>query len=416
MGVKFLEQLLHGGYETHFDYSHRNMFHGFLTQNACSSELTNLVFGCKRRKRGDIVMKKSHFTLSALSVTIVMVLLLGIAVQEGQSQPPPVGAPVVREGAFAMKLAEALNMGQPSSETEAESMLGGAGIAPRNGWMADYPVTPDIIGELRDSVVYAVQAKTISVDQDAALKTLEDVQTGMNISVNPGPAGPPEVSSEGTTESSYPDQTVINDYYSNEGPPIVTYYAPPPDYYYLYGWVPYPFWWGGFWFGGFFILNDFHRHFRDHDHGFFVSNHFNDVRANRVFRVDPVNRYRGRTFAGIGAPRANTFINTGVQRAPERIFNRDRSFGPRSGTNTLRSQSAATGVVRQPSTSTRRAANPFAASRVYSSPPGGRTFAPRAGAPSGSRTFTAPAGRAGGSGGRQSSQPAGRGRTNRTTR
>jgi hypothetical protein len=123
------------------------------------------------------------------------------------------------------------------------------------------------------------------------------------------------------------------------------------------------------------------------------------------------------TFAGIGAPRSNTFINTGVQRAPERIFNRDRSFGPRSGTNTLRSQSGATGVVRQPSMSTRTAANPFAASRVYSSPPGGgRTFTPRAGAPSGGRTFTAPVGRSGGSGGRQSSQPAGRGRTNRPTR
>lgn len=362
-------------------------------------------------------MKKSHFTLSAFSVTIVMALLLGIAVQEGQSQPPPVGAPVVREGAFAMKLADALNLGQPSSETKAESLLGGAGIAPRNGWMADYPVTPDIIGELRDSVVYAVQAKTISVDQDAALKTLEDVQTGMNISVNPGPAGPPEVSSPGTTESGYPDQTVINDYYSNEGPPIVTYYAPPQDYYSLYGWVPYPFWWGGFWFGGFFILNDFHRHFIGHDGGFFVSNHFNDVRAHRVFRVDPVKRSSGRTFAGIGAPRANSFISTGVKGSPARIFNRDRSFGPRSGTDTLRSQASRTGAVRQPSMSSRSAANPFAANKVYSRPPGGgRILAPRSGGPSGGRTFNAPGERAGGSEGRQSSQPAGRERTNRPTR
>ena len=120
-------------------------------------------------------MREVDFKASVLSVATVMVLLLGIYVQEVQAQLPPVGAPIVREGDFAMKLAEALNVGHPSSEAEAESMLGTAGIAPRNGWIADYPVTPDIIGELRDSVTYAAQAKTISMDQDTALKTLEDV-------------------------------------------------------------------------------------------------------------------------------------------------------------------------------------------------------------------------------------------------
>jgi hypothetical protein len=329
-----------------------------------------------------------------------MVLLLGIYVQEGYAQPPPVGAPIVREGDFAMKLAEALNVGHPSSEAEAESMLGAAGIAPRNGWIADYPVTPDIIGELRDSVTYAAQAKTISRDQDTALKTLADVQASMNISVSPGPAGPPETSEEGATGSSYPDQTVINNYYYEQGPPILTYYAPPPDYYYLYAWVPYPFWWGGFWFGGFFVLHDFHRHFREHGHLFVVSNHFNDVRAHRVFRIDPVNRFSGKTFAGIGAPRSNRFISPGVRRAPERVFNGSRSFTPPSGTRTVRPQGDVTGTVRQPSTRSFKA-NPFPENRVYSQPPGaGRIFTPRFGAPGGGKAFTAPAERArGGSGG-----------------
>ncbi len=343
-------------------------------------------------------MKTSSFKMIAVCMTIVLLLPLGIGAQEGISQPPPVAAPLVREGAFSMKLAEALNVGHPSSEAEAESMLGAVGVAPHNGWMADYPVTPDIIGELRDSVGYAAQAKTIPMDKDAALRTLESVQSSVSVSVTPAPAGPPSTSASETSPAetaesaqSYPDQTVINNYYSNEGPPIVTYYAPPPDYYSLYGWVPYPFWWGGFWFGGFFILNDFHRHFRDHEGGFFVSNHFNDVRAHRVFRVDPVNRYSGRTFAGIGAPRASNFINTGVKGSSERIFNRDRSFGPRSGTNTLSSQASRTGAVRQPSMSSRNAANPFAASRVYSRPPGGgRILTPRSGGPSGGRTFNAP--------------------------
>lgn len=344
-------------------------------------------------------MKTISLNVIVVCMTIVLLLPLSIGAQEGISQPPPVAAPLVREGSFAMKLAEALNVGHPSSEAEAESMLGAVGVAPHNGWMADYPVTPDIIGELRDAVGYAAQAKTISMEKDIALRTLESVQASLSVSVTPAPAGPPstsasEISPGETAESaqSYPDQTVINNYYSNEGPPIVTYYAPPPDYYYLYGWVPYPFWWGGFWFGGFFILNDFHRHFRDHDGGFFVSNHFNDVRSHRVFRVDPVKRLSGRTFAGIGAPRAKNFISTGVKGSPERIFNRDR-FGPRSSTNTMRLQSGTTGAVRQPSMSGRRAANPFAASRVYSRPPGGgRTLTPRSGVPSRGRTFSAPSG------------------------
>ncbi|MBI5100452.1 MAG: hypothetical protein HZB33_01255, partial [Nitrospirae bacterium] len=78
-----------------------------------------------------------------------LVISLGLVVGDVYSEPPPVSAPLIREGAFALKLAEALGLGHPESEVEAESMLGAAGVAPRNGWIADYPVTPDIIGELR---------------------------------------------------------------------------------------------------------------------------------------------------------------------------------------------------------------------------------------------------------------------------
>jgi len=345
-------------------------------------------------------MRGLDFKASALSVAALMVLLLGMYVQDGHTQPPPVGAPLVREGDFAMKLVEALDVGHPSSEVEAESMLGTAGIAPRNGWIADYPVTPDIIGELRDSVSYAAQAKTISMDQDTALKNLEDVQASVNISVSPGPAGPPETSAEGATGSSYPDQTVINNYYYEQGPPIVTYYAPPPDYYYLYAWVPYPFWWGGYWFGGFFELRDFHRHFREHGHVYAVTNHFHDANANRVFRIDPEKRFQGRTFAGIGAPRSSNFVNTGVSRAPERIFNGRPGGSGAPSRRVIRPQGSTTGTIRQPSTRSFRGVNPFPSNRVYSQPPGaGRTFSPRSGAPGGGRAVTAPAGRARGGGG-----------------
>jgi hypothetical protein len=319
-------------------------------------------------------------TSLAIVLWMTFIMLLSTGVHDAMSQPPPVNAPLAREGDFAMKLAAALNIGQPQTEIDAESMLGTAGVAPRNGWIADYPVTPDIIGELRDSVSYAAQAKTIPMDKNSALQMFESVQAGFAMTMTPAPAGPPaDAITAGSPQEAeeeapaYPDQTVVRDYYAEEGPPVMTYYAPPPDYYYLYSWVPYPFWWGGFWFGGFFILHDFHRHHHD---GHFISNHFNDVHAHRSFRVDPVARFNGRTFPGIGAPRGNHFISPGGPRAPEKIFNRDRTSGPRSDFGTRR---PGTGITRETPRSTinNRAANPFHESHVYSRPAGGgMTFQP----------------------------------------
>jgi hypothetical protein len=360
--------------------------------------------------KGEINMKKRHFETKLLILALLAVLSLAVWATESESAPPPVAPPVVREGDFALELATALNLGEPSTEVDAESLLGTAGVAPRNGWIADYPVTPDIIGELRDSIIYAAQAKTISMDRESALKAFEEVQGSMNILVGPAAAGPPPgvttLPAAGDTaagEIVYPDSDTLAGYYSVEGPPIVTYYAPPPDYYYLYAWVPYPYWWGGVWFGGFFVLHDFHRNFVRGGRSFAVSNHFNDVNAHRVFRVDPVNRASGRTFAGVGAPRANNFIGTGVQRAPERIFN-SRAV-PRTGSVSPLSSRAAS--VRQPAPrSSVRATNPFPQNRVYSRPPGaGRAFTPRSGSSGGSRSFSAPSG----VGGRSSSAPSGGG-------
>ncbi|HET6460186.1 MAG TPA: hypothetical protein VFG29_05295 [Syntrophales bacterium] len=87
---------------------------------------------------------------------------------------------------------------------------------------------------------------------------------------------------------------------------------PPPDFYYLYAWIPYPFWCSGFWVPGFFVLNDFHR--------IIVSNHFNDMRKRRVFRIDPGARFNGRTFAGIGVKNKKRFISTGSLAVKQEFF------------------------------------------------------------------------------------------------
>jgi len=310
------------------------------------------------------------------SVLLAVLILLGVAVQNGYSESPPVAAALVREGSFALTLAEALGVGHPSSEIEAESMLGAAGVAPRNGWIADYPVTPDIIGELRDSISYASQTKTLSMDTETALRALENVQTANNILVTPGAEDTPGAEIQ-MPAGDYPDQTAIDSYYSDQGPPIVTYYTPPADYYYLYSWVPYPFWWSGFSFGGYFILNDFHRHFRDHGHVRHVSNHFNDTNAHRVFRIDPIKRTSGRTFAGIGAPRSSKFISTGTKGAGRSIFNPGRSYAPPApGKSSPRG--GISGRRSAPAVNSYRSTNPFREQKVYRPAPRaeGRMSAP----------------------------------------
>ncbi|HEY6838870.1 MAG TPA: hypothetical protein VI389_09020 [Geobacteraceae bacterium] len=322
--------------------------------------------------------------LISLATILIMSVPANAHAQEGEPQAgpasppsPPIAQQLVREGDFAIKLQTALGLGTSEDEVEAESTLGNAGIAPRNGWIADYPVTPDIVGELRKSVGDAAEAGTIDVDRDEALKKLDTVSSGFSLAVKPHVARTNEPPPEGTDK--YPDSTVINNYYYDQGPPVVTYYAPPPDYYYLYSWVAYPFWCYGFWFPGFFILHDFHRTVFVGHRVAFVSNHFNDIRRHRVFRIDPVTRFNGRTFAGIGVSNRRGFISTGVPRGDRRIFNRSHRWGESGG---------------------RMTSPPISrGGRTFGQPPrGGRSFAP---SPRGGRMYGTPSG-----GGRMGAPPA----------
>jgi hypothetical protein len=273
-------------------------------------------------------MKRALFN-TAMALVVLLIAPLGAFAQSGQSKTgkPPIAQPLVREGDLAAKLVDALKLGTTTSETEAESRLGDAGIAPRNGWIADYPVTPDIIGELRQSVSDAANARRLNMGKDEALKALQDAATAVDLAIKSG--APPEQSYQASPNyDSSGDNTVVNNYYADQGPPVVTYYAPPLDYYYLYTWVPYPFWWWNVWFPGYFILVDFHRVLHVHGRVEIISNHFVDRRANRVFRIDPVRRFKGRTYGGIGVPEhSKRFIITGARGGNEAVFRGSRERG-----------------------------------------------------------------------------------------
>jgi len=350
-------------------------------------------------------MRRSLIIITAISLVLIPLVIYA---QQATTNAPPIEQPLVREGDFAVELVKALNLGTTSDETEAETTLGSNGITPRNGWIADYPVTPDILDEIRNSVIDAADSNKIGMGRDGALKAFQDAKADLDLEVKHYTPGE---SHEVNPSSGYPETSTLNTYYYDQGPPIVTYYSPPPDYYYLYSWVPYPFWWYDFWFPGFFILNDFHRVTHFHKRTCFVSNHFNDVGHHRVFRIDPVNRFHGRTFAGIGAPKAGHFLSTGVKGGNRSIFNRNR-ITPPSGGRSFTPPSHGRSSTPPPGG---RSVGPPSGGRSFSAPSGGRSFAPPSSGrsvspPYGGRSFSPPSGGRSvppPSGGRSSSPPYG---------
>jgi hypothetical protein len=134
------------------------------------------------------------------------------------------GQSLVREGSFAMELSEALKIGPVKSEAEAENMLASVGIAPKNGWIADYPLTPDIIGELQNAISAATDSGKIAMKKDEAIKAFQDLIMDIEnqyAGVEPPPGRQP-----------YPEPY----YYPYPYP-----YPYPFPYYY-----PYPYYYGGY--------------------------------------------------------------------------------------------------------------------------------------------------------------------------
>jgi hypothetical protein len=244
-----------------------------------------------------------------------------------------------------MQLAEALKLGPVPDEAKAEELLSSLGIEPKNGWLAEYPVTPAVLGDVEKGISVASDQGKIALTKDQALKLVSDVKAKLGFDVNPGlnaPAGPIERSGNktiysytdsegvihitddydsipkeyqknvkiltqsalhellsgaggGATEApgpqymANPNPEDINGYYYEQGPPVVTYYSPPDPYYYLYSWVPYPFWSTGFFFPGFFVLNNFHRHVFFNRQPFFVTHHAGGGAFSRPLSTGPVN-------------------------------------------------------------------------------------------------------------------------------
>jgi hypothetical protein len=195
--------------------------------------------------------------MKKLIATSAIVFLLSIPVisyaqpEQNVQKAPPVSQPFVREGNFAIKLVEVLKLGTAKNEAEAESRLASMGIAPRNGWIADYPLTPDIIGELRNAVGVALDSGKLAMNKDEAtmaVQVLVDNQWRQ-------PVAPGEEQARQYGE--YPP-AVYEGYEGGYEP----YYNSEPYYSPYYS--PYPYYYGGYYspylypyFGGGFVIRGF---------------------------------------------------------------------------------------------------------------------------------------------------------------
>jgi hypothetical protein len=168
---------------------------------------------------------------------------------------------VVREGELALRMTEVLGLGRAWGEAGAESALAAAGIAPRNGWIADYPVTPDVLGELLESVALAAKAGSIPLLPDDAVTAF------IGLALELGLPLPGDSAYAYGYDGYYPangaacDAAIVERYYERYyaiGPPVISYCHPPARWAGLYYRVPFRFWLLGIRWSHYYILRDFH--------------------------------------------------------------------------------------------------------------------------------------------------------------
>ncbi len=301
---------------------------------------------------------------------------------------PPVEQALVPEGVFAIQLAGALKLGPAPDEAKAEELLSGLGIEPKNGWITEYPVTPNVLGDVEKGISMACDKGKIAMTKDEALKLVGDVKAKLGLQVNLGPAVPVGVTTKpgNTTIYSYtdkqgvihytdeydsipkeyqgnvkvisnsaphgssneagdgmagipgpqympdPDPSAIDDYYYDQGPPVVTYYSPPDPYYYLYSWVPYPFWYTGYYFPGYFVLNNFRRNVYFNQQAYCVTHHNGTLAYSRPLGSGPVGGgLPGNSAQNLGAS-TGWFATPNAQTGARAIvaLNQNRN-GPKNG-------------------------------------------------------------------------------------
>ncbi len=131
-------------------------------------------------------------SLLMLSAMLAFLPALSYAADAAKNkEKPPVSQTLVREGDYAVLLADTLKLGK-MGEVQAESKLASLGIAPLSGWISDFPVTPDIVAEVHSAVVKSAEDKKLSMNPKKAGEALDKLNASMKLPVKAAGETPPE--------------------------------------------------------------------------------------------------------------------------------------------------------------------------------------------------------------------------------
>ena len=246
---------------------------------------------------------------------------------------------MVRQGDLAIGMAEVLNLGVFEIETKAEKKLVAVNVTPKEDWKLDYPVSPSVIGELRESIIRSISENRLSLSENEALSAFDVLIAEFGLPVWKDTEENYAMSQPTIEDDQYVGSNEIDGYYSKYGPPLVTYYSPPWEYYRYYSWIHYPFWFGRFRFSGFFLLNDHHPSFSI----IFTHRHFRRRPLKFIHRHKPGIGIHFRHPAKFGIRRHNRPVGriTNLHRG-QTILKRQRSRSNRVEIHTQRSESGST--------------------------------------------------------------------------
>ena len=118
-----------------------------------------------------------------LTAGLLLTLTAGCdVVGESPDRLHGVSRPLIREGDFAIKLAETLKIEAVQNDADAESLFTSVSIQPRNGWIADFPVTPNILGEVEKSIAEAADSRKLPLKKDESLTAFRSLLTEEGLS------------------------------------------------------------------------------------------------------------------------------------------------------------------------------------------------------------------------------------------
>lgn len=262
-------------------------------------------------------MKGKSFLIGLLAACLLLPALTETVKADSL---PPIAAPLVRQGTFAVSLSASLGL-SAGSEAAAINNLSQIGIIPRGGWSAGSLVTPALIGELQNSIFLAARSGQLLISGNKVVSRFNNVRHQMGLPIFPVKASARSAFLNAGVVS--PSQ--INSFFIKNGPPLMTFFPPPSKFSNLFAFTPCPFVCSNVFFPGFFVRQDVSNRF------FIKASNFGRT-TPALIRLDNALGFRSvrvSTDALLAAQLRSPFFNSAFRKPlgfTGRTFSRDGLF------------------------------------------------------------------------------------------